>query len=318
MQFETGNQFRYNQTNYWFLTIIIEKVTGKTFDNYILENQFPLVKANVVFSSDRNEIIKNRADKYDYNNKLKKYEKNTVNNGISAHSGNGLNTTLSELINWNKRLDENELLKKETKSMMWTPFEFKNQRDNFMYGWGQYTVNSKVSYGFSGGNVSAFRKFINNDMTIIFLSNGYKYFDVQDQAINHIAGIVDKNLLDLYSLSEQQLTSDFLNLAFQKAKENYLAIKVKNPKWNFENKLNSIGYALIRSDRVNDAIKIFELNTSENPNSGDAFDSLGEGFYQIGQYKISKEHYEKSLRLSPENLNAKEMILKIDKLLNTK
>ncbi len=318
MQFETGNQFRYNQTNFWLLTMIIEKITGNSFDNYILENQFPSAKSNVIFSSNRNEIIKDRANKYDYNNTLKKYIKNTVNNGISAHSGNGLNITLSELIGWNENLDKNILLKKETKAIMWTPFNFKNQNDDFLYGWGQYKINNKVSYGFSGGNVTAFRKFLNSDMTIIFLSNGYKYFDVQDQVINHIAGIVDKNLIDPYLLSEEELTSNFLNAPFQKAKENYLSTKAKNPKWNFENKLNNIGYALIKDNRINDAIKIFELNTNENPNSGDAFDSLGEGYYIIGQYKISKKHYEKSLKLSPENLNAKEMIGKIDKLLKNK
>lgn len=318
MQFETGNQFRYNQTNYWLLTIIIEKITGKSFDNYILENQFPLAKTNVVFSSDRNEVIKNRANKYDYNSKLKKYDRNIINDGTRAHSGNGLNITLSELIEWNEKLDKNILLKKETKAIMWAQFDFKNHKDKFLYGWGQYPVNNTVSYGFSGGNVTAFRKFINNDMTIIFLSNGYKYFDIQDQVINHIAGIVDKKLIDTYLLAEEKITSDFLNSTFQKAKENYLAIKIKNPNSNFENKLNNIGYALIKDDRINDAIKVFELNTIENPKSGNAFDSLAEGFYLIGEYKISKQYYEKSLKLNSENLNAKEMILKIDKLLNIK
>lgn len=132
MQFATGNQFRYNQTNYWLLAIIIEKVTGKSFDDYILGNQFPSAKANVVFSSDRNEMIKDRADKYDYNNQLKKYDKSTVNDGTRAHSGNGLNITLSELIRWNEKLDRDILLKKESKQMMWTPFNFKNQKDNFL------------------------------------------------------------------------------------------------------------------------------------------------------------------------------------------
>lgn len=313
MQFETGNQFRYNQTNYWLLTIIIEKITGKSFDDYILENQFPLTGTNVVFSSDRNEMIKNRANKYDYNNQLEKYERNTGNDGIRAHSGNGLNITLSELITWNEKLDQNELLKKETKQLMWTPFGFKNQKDHFLYGWGEYPVSKNESYGFSGGNVTAFRKFLNNDITIIFLSNGYRYFDVQDQVVNHIAGMVDKNLVDPFLLSDEKITSDFLNIPYQQAEKNYLTIKSNHPTWNFEKKLNNIGYALIKNNRIDDAIKIFELNTKENPNSGDAFDSLGEGYFIAGKYEISKKHYLKSLALSPQNTNAKEMLLKIEK-----
>lgn len=313
MQFETGNQFRYNQTNYWLLTMVIEKIAGKPFDDYVLENQFPLAKSNVVFCSDRGEMIKNRANKYDYNNQLHRYERNTGNDGIRAHSGNGLNITLLELIRWNERLDKNELLKKATKKMMWTSFEFKNQRDHFLYGWGQYPVNKNDSYGFSGGNVTAFRKFLAQDMTIVFLSNGYKYFDVQDQVINHIAGMVDKSLVDSYLLADESITSDFLTIPYQKAEENYLKIKAENPEWNFERRLNNIGYALMKDNKINDAIKIFELNTKENPNSGDAFDSLGEGYFTIGSYEISKKYYKKSLELSPQNANAKEMILKIEK-----
>jgi CubicO group peptidase (beta-lactamase class C family) len=318
IQFEIGNQFRYNQTNYWLLTLIIEKITGNTFDNFILENQFSTGKANVIFSSDRNELIENRATKYDYDSKVGIYKKNIVNNGVRAHSGNGLNITLAEMIQWNESLDKNILLKKETKAIMWSPFDFKNKKDNFLHGWGQYKVNNKVSYGFSGGNVSAFRKFVENDMTIVFLSNGYKYFDVQDVVINHIAGLVDQSLLDTYLIAEEQLTTDFLNLPFKKAVKRYFASKMNNPEWNFESRFNSIGYALLRNKRVKTAIQVFELNTKENPKSGDAFDSLGEGYFELGKYKISKQHYLKSLELTPQNDNAKEMIQKIDKLLNIK
>ena len=201
---------------------------------------------------------------------------------------------------------------------MWKPFEFKNDKDNFRHGWGLYTVNNTTSYGFSGGNVTGFRKFIENDMSIIFLSNGYKYFDVQDQVINHVAGLVDKSLIDRYSLSYEQITSEFLKNDIVKAEQNYLAIKEKNPEWNFENRLNSIGYALMRDKRVDDAIKVFELNVKENPKSANAFDSMAEGYFTIGQLEVSKQNYKKSLALNPENMNAKEMISKIENLLEKK
>lgn len=316
MQFETGHQFGYNQTNYWLLTMIIEKLTGQTFDDYILKNQFPSAKAGVVFSSNRSEVIMNRASRYDFNAKLKKYERNTSNNGTRAHSGNGLNLTLSELIRWNDDLDRNILLKTETRAIMWSPFSFKNKTSSFLHGWGQYPVNKIRSYGFSGGNVTAFRKFVNNDLSIIFLSNGYRYFSVQDEVINHIVGIVDERLMDSYLLAEEQLTTDFLTLPYQKAFDKYQVLKKSNPQWNFENRLNSIGYILLRENQLKAAIKVFELNTKENPGSGDAFDSLGEGYFTLGRYKISKKHYQKSLELTPQNQNAREMMIKIEKILS--
>jgi CubicO group peptidase (beta-lactamase class C family) len=318
MEFETGKQFSYNQTNYWFLSIIIEKITGLPFDEYILKNQFLLSSKEVLFSSNSLETIPNRISKYDFDSKTKKYVKSISNNGVWAHSSNGLNSTLQQLIHWNENLDKNVFIKKETKLSMWKPFEFTNMKDSFLYGWGLYNVNQKPSYGFSGGNVTGFRKFVDNDLTVIFLSNGYAFSPVQDQIIDHVAGLVNKTLIDKYSLAEEQITSDFLKNDFARAEQNYYTIKKENPKWNFESTLNSIGYVLVGNSKLNDAIKIFELNTKENPQSGNAFDSLAEGYFSIGQLEISKQHYKKSLELNPSNTNATVMMGKIDKQLEKK
>lgn len=49
MEFETGSNYRYNQTNYMLITMIIEKITGEKFEDYILKNQFSDSKNKVVF-----------------------------------------------------------------------------------------------------------------------------------------------------------------------------------------------------------------------------------------------------------------------------
>lgn len=60
MDFETGNEFRYNQTNYMPLAMIIEKITGQSFEDFILNNQFSDSKNQVVYSSNALEKIPNR------------------------------------------------------------------------------------------------------------------------------------------------------------------------------------------------------------------------------------------------------------------
>lgn len=313
MDFETGNQFSYNQTNYWLLTMIIEKITGQKFEDYILKNQFKNSKDKVLFSSNSSENIPNRVVKNFYNTKTKRYEKTSENDGIRAHSGNGVNITLPTFLDWNINLNNNFFLNYETKKSMWKPFEFNNKKDHFAYGWDITKVNNHYSYGFSGGNVSAYRNFPDQNLSIIVLSNGYRYAPVQDQIINHIAGLVDNNLIDEYLLSEESIISEFLKIDNQKSEQNYQALKKNHPEWNFEKTLNSIGYILIGNDRLNDAIKVFEINVKENTNSGDAFDSLGEGYFIAGKYEISKKYYLKSLELNPNNDNAKEMLSKIEK-----
>lgn len=57
MDFTTGNEFRYNQTNYMLLAMIIKKITGQSFENFILNNQFRDTKNQVIFSSNSLEKI---------------------------------------------------------------------------------------------------------------------------------------------------------------------------------------------------------------------------------------------------------------------
>ncbi|QHC84142.1 serine hydrolase [Empedobacter brevis] len=316
MVFETGDHFSYSQTNYWLLTMIIEKITGQTFEDYIFKNQFPDSNGTILFSSNSAEKIPNRVQRNVYDLKNRRYENTySVDDGYRAHSGNGAAITLQAFLDWSNRLDNNIFINSETKKIMWTPFDFTNKKDRFAYGWEITKVNNHDSYGFSGGNVSAYRNFANHNLSIIVLSNGYKYYPVQDEIINHIAGLVDKNLIDGYSLSNELIFSEFIKINNQNAEEKYKAIKNKNPHWNFERTLNSIGYTLLRSDRLNDAIEVFELNVKENPSSANVYDSRGEAYFDKKDYQASKADYKKVLELEPTNQNAKEMLLKIENIL---
>ncbi|MDP5198757.1 serine hydrolase [Flavobacterium sp. DG2-3] len=316
IQFTPGNQYSYNQTNYLLLTKIIEKITGQTFEDYIFQNQFPDHGSDVFFCSDFAKLTSS-AVRYTYNIETKKYQQITFNSGPDSHSANGLNITLSQLIKWNQNLDNDLYLKKETKVAMWSPFQFTNQKDVFAYGWECQPVNNHSSYGFSGGNVTAFRKFPDNNLTVIFLSNSnkYMYLPAFDDVVYRIGGIIDPSLINLKEEEKENITINFLKQDFTKAKDYYFAVKKQHPDWNFEQRLNLIGYSLMRSDRLKDATKIFELNAIEHPNSGNVYDSLAESYFKNNQLELSKENYKKSLALTPENSNAKEMLKKIDELL---
>ncbi len=318
MDFPTGNEFRYNQTNYMLLTMIIEKITGQSFDNFIINNQLSDVKNQVRFSSNSMEKIPNRVQKYNYNSATKQYEKSTSDDGVRAHAGNGLAITLPAFIKWSNHLTKNDLLHQNTKDTMWQPFEYGNKKDVFAYGWEINTANNISSYGFSGGNVSAYRVFPQNKMSIIMMSNGYNFFPTQYHIINHVAAILDKNLTDNYSLAEESIIAEFAKSKNPNAEKNYFNTKAKNPKWDFEGTLNNIGYILMGKSRFDEAIKVFELNVKEHPQSGSVFDSLGEGYLSAKNYPLALKNYKKSLELDPNNTNAVNMISKIEVLMTQK
>ncbi|QIY89786.1 serine hydrolase domain-containing protein [Chryseobacterium gallinarum] len=318
MEFKTGNQFSYNQTNYFLLTMIIEKITGQSFEDFIINNQFSDAKNQVVFSSNALETIPHRVVKYNYNAAKEQYEKSTDVNGTRAHSANGIAITLPAFLKWSSHLSKNELLHQKTKEMMWQPFDFGNKKDVFSYGWDITKVNNITSYNFSGGNVSSYKIYPKNNLAIVMMSNGYSLFPVQYRIVNHIAAIIDKSLADDHSLAEETIISEFSKKNNPDAEKIYYSMKAKNSKWNFENTLNEIGYILLRNSRIDEAVKVFSLNAKENPQSANAFDSLGEGYFLSKNYALALENYKKSLALNPDNTNAVNMIHKLEDLMKKK
>lgn len=212
MEFETGNRYSYNQTNYMLLAMIIEKISGQKFEVYVLKNQFSDAKKKIIFNSDSFEKIPNRIQFYRYNDSLKQFKKSTHVGGLRAHPANGLAISLPDFLQWSINLDKNKFLNDETKKLMWKPFDYTNKQDVFAHGWEITKTGNVTSYGFSGGNVSAYSIFPENDLSIIFMSNGYKYnaFPPLYIIVNHIAGLIDKHLSNSYLSREESVISDLI------------------------------------------------------------------------------------------------------------
>lgn len=220
MEFETGYEYSYNQTNYFLLAMIIEKISNKKFETFIKENQFSDTNANFNFSSNAQEEIPHRVQKYYYDPELKKYSKDLYDLGTRSVAANGLAITLPTFLQWCISLEQDKFIDEETKNAMWTAFDYKNGFRGFGYGWEISNVNDHYSYGFSGGNISAVRVFPAKDLTIVLLFNGSNSQPIQYLAVNHIAGLIDETLMDPYLFLEE-LTSTENLIQKKKNKKQY-------------------------------------------------------------------------------------------------
>ncbi|MBL8015853.1 MAG: tetratricopeptide repeat protein, partial [Ignavibacteria bacterium] len=92
--------------------------------------------------------------------------------------------------------------------------------------------------------------------------------------------------------------------------DTYWELKENNRKeYNFkESELNVLGYQLLQAGMNKQAIEIFKLNVEQFPKSFNVYDSLGEGYMMAGDKKNAIKNYEKSLKLNPDNNNAKQML----------
>jgi tetratricopeptide (TPR) repeat protein len=92
----------------------------------------------------------------------------------------------------------------------------------------------------------------------------------------------------------------------------YHELKLTQPAAAFdEDLLNSLGYRLLRSEKVDDAIAIFRLNIEEYPDAWNPHDSMGEAYMVAGQLELAIEHYERSIQLNPDNTGGRAALERI-------
>ena len=77
-----------------------------------------------------------------------------------------------------------------------------------------------------------------------------------------------------------------------------------------ESILNNLAYAAMEKNPKG-ALKAFKLNSEEYPESWNVWDSLADGYMHAGDKKKAKKYFKKSLKLNPDNQNAKDMLKKL-------
>jgi tetratricopeptide (TPR) repeat protein len=76
--------------------------------------------------------------------------------------------------------------------------------------------------------------------------------------------------------------------------------------------LNQLGYNLMGDKKLDEAIKVFQLNVQEYPQGWNCYDSLAEAYMNAGQKELAIKNYEKSLELNPDNHNGEAMLKKLN------
>jgi hypothetical protein len=94
----------------------------------------------------------------------------------------------------------------------------------------------------------------------------------------------------------------------------YHGLKAASPStYNFdEDQLNALGYHLLHHSKIKEGIRILQLNVESYPQSGDAYDSLAEAYFDDANKPQAIANYKKSLELNAKNGNGVLMLKKLD------
>lgn len=89
-------------------------------------------------------------------------------------------------------------------------------------------------------------------------------------------------------------------------------LKTKKPRALRPGSINSLGYFYLGRQKYNEAITVFQLNVELHPDYVNGYDSLGEGYYEKGEFEEAHKWYTKCVELDGDQDNAKRMLRKIN------
>jgi len=136
------------------------------------------------------------------------------------------------------------------------------------------------------------------------------YFSGHDPALDFIFSGAD--LRPLWAIATAE-TPETLRTVYEARKAAYGRYDWWRPV--AEEPMNSAGNDLRRDGAFDKAIAALTINTEVYPDSWNTWDSLGEAYFDGGDYETAQRHYEKSLEVNPGNHNAQMMLDRItDKL----
>ena len=185
--FEPNEKWEYSNTGYAILASIIEKISGKSYAEFLKAEIFKPLKMNNTFVYTRrlkSQNIKNYAFGYVYSDSLKTNQLPDQIKGLDLYVytldgivGDGtVNSTIDDLLKWDRNLYTNKLVSKNGMNEIFNPTTLNNGiKTKYGFGWfidNNETFGKIVNHSGSWpGYISYIERHIDNDKTIILLQN---------------------------------------------------------------------------------------------------------------------------------------------------
>jgi CubicO group peptidase (beta-lactamase class C family) len=317
LEFEPGTKFKYDNSGYFLLGVIIEAVTKKPYAEVLKEQIFGVVEMKNTGIDTPSVLLKNRATGYEYG--FEGYvNTNYINMESSTFAAGAIYSTVDDLYLWQKALYGGKLLSKENKAIMFTP-----NLNNYAYG--LYVNKTKpagmqkeiTAVGHPGG-INGFSalsiRFVEDEIVVILLDNTRvgkrgNLENISSGIFSILSGLPpDKpqQSLQVAMIEKMQNSTGEELAAFYR--------RIKNePKdaYNLagaEAFLNNLGYFLLEKGRIKDSIVLLKLAVEEYPSSSNTFDTYAEALMKDGKKELAIKNYKRSLELNPKNTNAVERL----------
>lgn len=314
-EFESGTQWNYNNTAYFLLGLIIEEVSGQSYENALAEFIFkPLgMTASGDVQSHPEEVIPGMATGYLRN--FTDFTHPPFWNMTTSYAQGSIYSNVYDLIKYDQALYDPNFLSKASYEAMFTPF-----LNNYGCGW----ENKELPIGKDGAikKINTHEGFLfawhtrlyripDDQYLIVILSNGGGVY--LEGICNNITDI----LYDRQPTPIKPLIAHYLYAAFKEKnlkpalQQSYRYFLEEKDNWDFsEYDLNHLGYFALQCD-TESSVAIFKYITDIFPQSWNAWDSYGEALAVSGNKYEAIKAYEKSVSMNPNNKAGVDMLKRL-------
>jgi CubicO group peptidase (beta-lactamase class C family) len=166
--FKPGSDYRYSNTGYAILAMIVEHLSSQSFAEFLKMNIFiPLgMDSTVAFEKGISRVPK-RAHGYTIQADSIKFTDQSVTSAVLGDGG--IYSSINDLLKWDKALYTDTLISKQSLKLASTP-----HLENYGFGWriDQYKGHTRIHHtGSSRGFRNVIQRFPEDHFTVIILSN---------------------------------------------------------------------------------------------------------------------------------------------------
>jgi len=315
LEFEPGSTFRYNNSGYFLLGLIIEHVTGTPYDEVLRTVVLDPLGLDETGYDHNDAIIRGRAT--GYSKTLTGYEVADYLDMSLPYAAGSMYSTVRDLHDWDRLLYTDSVFDgPDTKELMFTPYI-----QNYGYGWGiqdipvgpdDRMVKLVAHGGGINGFVTGFWRLVDDGYVVIVMDNSEGNYVSAIQR-----GIVDLLYGEIPTAPKLSIAETLVETIDAQGVDagvrQYRELKANRPdEYDFrESELNSLGYYYLGEGRIQAAIAVFQLNVEAYPDASNAYDSLGEAYLLAGNRELAIENYTKSVELDPSNQNGKAALVRV-------
>ncbi len=172
-EFEPGDRYQYNNSAYYLLGVIIARVSGDRYAEFLQSKLFRPLGLMETHYLDNHPIVQNRAEGYEVR------DGEVVNDDPLSmrlpYAAGSLGSTVMDLLRWQRALDGGEVLSAKSREAMTRPGTLVNGK-SISYGYGlaigKMSDRRKISHG---GGINGFRtqlsRYPDEDLTVVVLCN---------------------------------------------------------------------------------------------------------------------------------------------------